>query len=99
MFGVGDAFKQSIGGAMYGNGDFRAVEIRRKAGVVAFAGFAEQNSANGRGGTQGFFNQARAFDADRAVFTWQAATECDTEFLEPTIFATGDDAARSGSSG
>ena len=64
MFSVGDAFEKPVGGEQDWDGDFGTIEILREAGALAFAGFAEQDGADGRGRAEGFFDEARTFDAD-----------------------------------
>lgn len=49
MFGVSDAFEETVGRLQDWNSDFRAVEILSKARAMAFARFAEENGANRRG--------------------------------------------------
>jgi hypothetical protein len=93
VLGVGDALEQAIGGAQDRDRDFRAVDQRREAFVMAFAGFAEQDGLDWTAGAQGFFDQADTFDADAARFGGQSAAEGDTKFLEPAIVAAGDGAS------
>jgi len=95
MFGVGDAFEESIGGVENREGDFFAVEIGGEAGVMAATGFGEENGFDAAAGREGFLGEANAFDADRSRFCGKAAAEGDTEFLEPAIFAGRDDGIRS----
>lgn len=91
MFGVGDAFKEAVGSAQEWNGDFRAIEIRSEAWVMAFAGFAEEHGADGAGGAEGFFDEPRTFDTNGARFGRKAAAKSYAKFLEPFVFAGGDD--------
>ena len=91
VFGVGDAFEETVGGLQDRDGDLGAVEIRREAAAVAFARFAEENSTYGRGGAKRFFDEAGTFYADGAGFRWQSAAQSDAEFLEPAVVAAGDD--------
>lgn len=91
MFGVGDAFKEAVGGVQERNGDFRAIEIGSEARVMAFAGFTEEHGADWAGGTEGFFDEARAFDTDGARFGRKASAKSYAKFLEPFVFAGGDD--------
>lgn len=57
--------------------------------MVPLPGLAEEHGLNGAAGTQGFFDEADAFNADEAVFRWQAAAESYTELFEPAIFTAG----------
>ena len=90
MLGVGDALEQAIGGAQDRDSDFGAIDQRREAFMVAFAGFAEEDGLDRAAGAQRFFDQADAFDADAAGFGGQAAAQGDAKFLEPAIVAAGD---------
>jgi hypothetical protein len=92
MFSVGNTFEEAVGGLQNWDGDFGAVEVLGEARAVAFAGFAEENGADGRGGAESFFDEAGAFYADGAGFGGESAAEGDAEFLEPTIVTAGDDA-------
>ena len=57
---------------------------------MALAGFAEKHGLDGAAGTQRFFDEARAFDANEAVFRGQTAAQRHAKFLEPTIVAAGE---------
>jgi len=89
MFGVGDAFKEAIGGAEDGEAGVRTADERGEAFAVAFAGFAEEDGLNAAGGAESFFDEACAFDADRTVFGGKAAAESDAKLLEPAVVAAG----------
>jgi hypothetical protein len=90
MFGVSDAFEEAVGGEQDGDGDFGTIEILREASAVPFAGFAEEYGADGRGGAEGFFDEAWTFDADGAGFRRQTTTQCDAKFFQPAIVAASD---------
>jgi hypothetical protein len=90
MLGVCDAFEESVGGVENGDCDFGAIEIGREAGVMTFAGFAEEYSADGTSGPKSFFDESRAFNAYGAGFCGEAAAEGHAEFLEPLVVARGD---------
>ena len=49
--------------------------------AVAFAGFAEEYGADGRGGAEDFFDEAWTFYADGTGFRRQAAAQCDAKFF------------------
>src|SRR5260370_13935030 len=89
MVGIGEAFKEAVGGAEDWKSHFGPVDEGGKAFAMAFAGFAEEHSLNGAAGTQGFFDQTNAFDADEAVFGGQAAAQSHAKLLEPAIVAAG----------
>jgi len=90
MFGVGDALEEAIGGAENGKADVGTADERGEALAVAFAGFAEEDGGDAAGGAESFFDEARAFDADRAIFCGQAAAESDAEVLKPAVVAAGE---------
>lgn len=92
VLGVGKTFKEAIGGAQGGESNFWPANERGEAITVAFAGFAEKDRLDGAAGAQGFFDQADAFDADRAGLRGQAAAERHAELFEPAIVAAGEDA-------
>ena len=98
MLGVGDSLKEAIGGAQNWNPNFRPVDQRGKSFVMALAGFAEEHGFDRAAGTQRFFHQAHAFDADEAGFGRQSAAQRETKFLEPTIVAAADHGRSAGSS-
>jgi hypothetical protein len=81
MFGVSDTFEEAVGGEKDWDGNFRAIDILSEAGAVAFAGFAEEYGADGRGRAEGFFDEAWTFDAYCARFGGQAAAESDAKFF------------------
>ena len=89
MLGVGDAFEKAVGGPKHGEADIGAADEGGEALTVAFAGFAEENGFDAAGGPESFFNEARALDADGALFGGKAAAESDTELFEPAVFAAG----------
>jgi hypothetical protein len=99
MFGIGDAFKESLRGAEDGEAGIGAADEWGEALAVAFAGFAEENGFDAAGGAESFFNEARAFDADGAVFRGKAATEGDAKLLEPAVFAAGEEVGGGGGFG
>src|SRR6266849_6838539 len=65
---------------------------------MAFSGFAEKHRFDGAGGTQRFFDQAHAFDADVAGLGGQSAFQREAKFLEPAIVSAGDRGGSAGSS-
>jgi hypothetical protein len=81
MFGVGDAFEEAVGGKQDWDCNFGTIEILREAGAVAGAGFAEEYGADGRGGAEGFFDEAWTFYADGTGFGGQTTAECDAKFF------------------
>jgi hypothetical protein len=90
VFRVGKAFKESIGGTENGKSHFRPVDEGRKAFVMAFARFAEEHGLDAAAGTQRFFDQASAFDADEPILRREPAAKSHTELLEPAIVAAGE---------
>jgi len=94
MFGVGDSFKKALGGVENRESDFRAVEIGSEAGVMATAGFGEENSSDAAAGGEGFLGEAGTFDPDEAGFGGEPTAEGDAKFLEPAIVTTGDHGVR-----
>ena len=64
--------------------------------MMAFAGFAEEHRLNAAAGTESFFDQAHALNADESVFRGQAAAESHAELLEPAIVATGEERGLTG---
>ncbi len=99
MLGVGDAFKESIGGAEYGEAGLGAADEWGETLAVAFARFAEEDGFDAAGGAEGLFDEAGAFDADGTVFGGKAATEGDAELLEPAVFTAGQEVGGIGGSG
>jgi hypothetical protein len=91
MFGVGDALEETIGGAEDGEAGVWTADERGEALAVAFAGFAEEDGFDAADGAESFFNEARAFDADGAVFGGKAAAESDAKLLEPAVLAAGEE--------
>lgn len=89
MFGIGDTFKQTIGGGEDGEGEFRAVDEGGEFGVVALARFAEKDGLDFAAGGEGFFDQADAFNANRPGFGGESATQSHTKQLQPAIVAGG----------
>src|SRR6266478_4163196 len=87
MLGVGEAFEEAIRGTKDGKSHFGAVDEGGEAFVMAFAGFAEKHGLNAAAGTQRFFDEAHAFNANEAAFRGQAAAESHAELLEPAIVA------------
>jgi hypothetical protein len=49
--------------------------------AMAFAGFAEEDGFDLAAGLEGFFDKARAFDADAAGVGLEAASEGDAELF------------------
>src|SRR5712692_4835673 len=94
MFGVCKALEEAVGGAKDRKSHFGAVDKRREALVMAFAGFAEKHGLNAAAGTQCFFDEPDALDADEAAFRGQAATQRHAELLEPVIVAAGEERGR-----
>lgn len=94
IFRVGDAFEEAVGGVEDGDGDLRAIEVRSEASVMAGTGFAEKYGADRACGAEGFFDEARAFDADGAGFGGKSAAESHAELLEPFVVARGDEGGR-----
>src|SRR5579862_399737 len=91
VFGVGDAFEKAVGGLQDWNGNFGAIEVGGETRAVALTGFAEEDGANGTGGAQRLFDEARTLDTDGAGFGGQAAAQGHAEFLEPAIVTAGED--------
>jgi hypothetical protein len=58
---------------------------------MAFAGFAEEHGLTAATGTQSFFNESDALDADESAFSRQAAAQSHAKLLEPAIVATGEE--------
>ena len=58
---------------------------------MAAAGFGKEYSFDAATGRERFFGETNAFDADGAGFGGKAAAERYAKFLEPAIFAAGDD--------
>src|SRR5208282_3202479 len=75
MLGVGEPFKEAVGGAQSWEGQFRPADERSEAFVVAFAGLAEEDGFDAAAGAESFFDEADAFDSDRAGFRGQAAAQ------------------------
>src|ERR1700686_5828474 len=94
MLGVGKAFKEAIGRAQGWKSHFRPADQRGETFVVAFARFAKEHRFNPTAGAKRFFDEADAFDADRAGLRGQTAAERHAEFLEPSIVAAREDAGR-----
>ena len=99
MFGIGDAFEETVGGTEDGEADVWAADEGGEAFAVAFAGFAEEDGFDAAGGAESFFDEARAFDADGAVFGGKSAAESDAELLEPAVFAAGEEVRGGGGFG
>src|SRR5260370_30803400 len=91
MFGVGKALKETVRGAEDWKGHFGPVDEGGETFVMAFAGFAEEDGLNAATGTQRFFDEAYAFDANEAVFRGQTAAESHAELLEPAVVAAGEE--------
>ena len=94
MLGVGDAFKEAIGGAEDGEAGVGAADERSEAFAVAFAGFAEEDGFDAAGGAEGFFDEAGSFDADGTGFGGKAAAKGHAELLEPAVFAASEEVGR-----
>jgi hypothetical protein len=90
VLGVGNAFKEAIGGVEHGEGEFGAIDERRQLAVMTLAGLAEEDGFDTAGGGEGFFNKVEAFDADAAGFCGQSAPKGHAEELEPAVVAAGD---------
>jgi hypothetical protein len=99
MLGVGDAFKEAIGGAKDWEADVGAADEWGETFTMAFTGFAEKDGFNAASGTESFFDEAGAFDADGTVFGGEASTESDAELLEPAIVAAGEEIGGGGGFG
>jgi len=97
MFGVGHAFEEVVGGVENREGDLFTVEIGSEARVMAATRFGEKNGFDAAARRESFFGEADAFDADGAGFGGEAAAQGDAKFLEPAIFAAGDDSVRGAS--
>ena len=91
MFGVGNSLEEAVGGFQDGEGHFGARDQMGKFFAVAFAGFAEEDGFDGTAGFEGFFDEAKAFDADAAGFGLQAAAKGDAELFEPAVVAAGEE--------
>jgi len=59
--------------------------------VMAAAGFGKKYSFDAAAGRERFFGETNAFDPDGAGLGGQTAAKGDAKFLEPAIFAAGDD--------
>ena len=94
MLGVGKAFEEAIRGAKDGKSHFGAVDEGGESFMMALAGFAEEHGLNAASGTQCFFDEPDALDADEAAFRGQAATQRHAELLEPVIVAAGEERGR-----
>ena len=90
MFGVGYAFEEAVSSVEHGERDFGAIEIGSETGMMAAAGFGEENSFDAAAGGENFLGEANAFDADGTGFRGQAAAQGNAKFLEPAIVAAGD---------
>jgi hypothetical protein len=90
VLGIGEAFKEAVGGAENGKSHFGPVDEGGEAFVMTFAGFAEEHGLDAAAGAQGFFDEAGTFDADESAFGWQSAAQSHAEFLEPAIVAAGE---------
>src|SRR6266851_215511 len=88
---VGEAFKEAVRGVKDGKSHFGAVDEGGETLVMAFTGFAEEHGLNAAAGTQRFFDEAHAFNANEAAFRGQAAAQCHAELLEPVIVAAGEE--------
>jgi hypothetical protein len=89
VLGVGKTFKEAVGGAKRGKAYLRAVDQRRETFVMTLARFTKEHSLDGAAGTQRFFDEADALDADEAAFCGQATAETHAKLLEPAIVAAG----------
>ncbi len=58
---------------------------------MALAGFAEEHGLDAAAGTQRFFDEPDAFNADESVLCGQAAAESQAELFEPAIVAAGEE--------
>ncbi len=90
MLGIGDSFKEAVGGTKNGKGKFGTVNQRGEAHVVAFSGLAEEYGLDLTAGTESFFDQADAVDTDIAVTRGKSAAQGHAKELEPAIVAAGD---------
>ena len=72
MLGIGEAFKEAIGGAESGKSHLGPVDEGRESLVMAFSGFAEEYRPNRATGTQRFFDEAHAFHANESILAWAA---------------------------
>src|SRR5260370_38944430 len=79
-----------MAGAQNGNGDFRAIDERSEALVVALAGFAKKHRLDRTARAQSFFDETDALNANEAGFGRQSTAQGDAKFLEPAIIAAGD---------
>ena len=59
--------------------------------LVAYAGFAEEDCFDGAAGFEGFFYEAKAFDAYAAGIGLEAAAEGDAKLFEPAVVAAGEE--------
>ena len=91
MFGVSEAFEEAVGGAQHRKSHLRAVDEGGEPLVMAFARFAEEYCLNVATGTQRFFDEPNALDANEAAFRRQAAAQSHAELLEPAIVAAGEE--------
>src|SRR6266852_2081701 len=94
MLGVGEALEEAVGGAQDGKSHFGAVDEGGESFMMALAGFAEEHGLNAASGTQCFFDEPDALDADEAAFRGKAAAESHAELLEPAIVAAAEERGR-----
>src|SRR5216683_2442893 len=94
MFSVGKAFEEAVRGAEDWKSHLGPVDEGGETFVMAFAGFAEEHGLNAAAGTQRFFDEAHAFNANEAAFRGQAAAQCHAELLEPAVVAAGEERGR-----
>ena len=96
MLGIGEAFEEAVGRAQGWKSHFRPADQRGETFVVAFAGFTEEYGFDAAAGAKRFFDEADAFDADRAGFRGQTAAKRHAELFEPAVVAASEDARRGG---
>lgn len=87
MLGVGEALKKAVGGSQGRKSHFGPVNQRSETPVMALAGFAEEHCFDPAPGAERFFDEADAFDADRARFRGQAAAKRQAELFQPAVVA------------
>src|ERR1700694_1012941 len=98
MLRVSNALEKAIGGAQNRNRNFRTIDQRSEAFVMALAGFAEEHRFDWACGAQRFFDHAYTLDADEAGFRGQSTTQREAKFLQPAVVPAGDRGRRTGTS-
>jgi hypothetical protein len=58
---------------------------------MTFAGFAKEHGLDAAARPQRFFDEPRAFDADKSIRSREPAAKSHAELLEPAIVAAGEE--------